>query len=609
MRIERLQVEEGFLDGLDLEFANGLNVLIGARGTGKTSVIELLRFALDAPTWATRTRERARAQVEGVLGPGQVTVTLEVDGQRIQVMRTTGDQKPRATAEYPKPTVLAQNEIETIGVEPQGRLALIDRHLELPTTAAAGLYARLRSQTTELEDLVSEIEALTAQAGQMGAAPAELEKATADLAIVQDRAATDGQTRKQLDELQAEAAAGAAREQVLARGLASLERYRARLADVVADLPRLEQWPATEGAEDRLVRARQRLSGVSASLAAASSQVEQTLAELSTLRSDSEREQVEIASRIRPLRVALEESSRGASAAANRVQTLREEVARLLALRGVINERTQRFESGLAQRRITYGELEQMRGSVLASRQAVATALNRSLGGTVKVEVFGGADDDRYVQSIVGSLTGSGLHYNRLAPEVAKRVTPLELSDAALRGDATWFAATTGWPLDRCVVVLGALRHGGTSEIVASPIRDSAILSLLDGRDFKTTEELSIGQRCTVVLPILLSKHGDVLVIDQPEDHLDNAFVTSTLVTALRQRTPDDQLILATHNANIPVLGEADRVVLMESDGRRAFAMASGPLDHAEVVEAITRVMEGGREAFEKRAAFYASHR
>ena len=67
--IERIQVEEGFLDGLDLTFVSGLNVLIGPRGSGKTSVIELIRFCLDvkgitevrngsAPACAVHTRFR-----------------------------------------------------------------------------------------------------------------------------------------------------------------------------------------------------------------------------------------------------------------------------------------------------------------------------------------------------------------------------------------------------------------------------------------------------------------------------------------------------------------------------------------------------------------------
>ena len=60
MHIERVQVEEGFLDGLDVALVPGLNVLIGARGTGKTSLIELVRFCLDVKGYSTETAKRSR---------------------------------------------------------------------------------------------------------------------------------------------------------------------------------------------------------------------------------------------------------------------------------------------------------------------------------------------------------------------------------------------------------------------------------------------------------------------------------------------------------------------------------------------------------------------
>ena len=132
-------------------------------------------------------------------------------------------------------------------------------------------------------------------------------------------------------------------------------------------------------------------------------------------------------------------------------------------------------------------------------------------------------------------------------------------------------------------------------------------LSLLDGVEYKKSDNLSIGQRCTVVLPLLLSGHGELLIIDQPEDHLDNAFITETLVERLRERHEGDQFILASHNANIPVLGEADLVVRLGSDGRRGFVEHAGQLDAPETVRAITSLMEGGVEAFKRRAVFYHS--
>jgi hypothetical protein len=99
-----------------------------------------------------------------------------------------------------------------------------------------------------------------------------------------------------------------------------------------------------------------------------------------------------------------------------------------------------------------------------------------------------------------------------------------------------------------------------------------------------------------------------VLIMDQPEDHLDNAFIVDTLLQAIRLRAEHSQTIFATHNANVPVLGEADRVILMGSDGRTAFVSHAGSLDHPDSVDAISRVMEGGTAAFQLRAAFYSRH-
>ena len=96
-------------------------------------------------------------------------------------------------------------------------------------------------------------------------------------------------------------------------------------------------------------------------------------------------------------------------------------------------------------------------------------------------------------------------------------------------------------------------------------------------------------------------------MVDQPEDHLDNSFITTTVVSALQRRDPVDQLVFASHNANIPVLGNADLIVLLDSDGKRGFVKHAGRLEDRESVRAITDVMEGGAEAFSRRAEFYGA--
>ena len=82
-----------------------------------------------------------------------------------------------------------------------------------------------------------------------------------------------------------------------------------------------------------------------------------------------------------------------------------------------------------------------------------------------------------------------------------------------------------------------------------------------------------------------------------------------TLIKSILRRSPSGQLIVSTHNANIPVLGEARLVIHLGSDGSRGYVEHSAALDDPQIVKAITTLLEGGAEAFERRAKFYAKHR
>jgi ABC-type protease/lipase transport system fused ATPase/permease subunit len=107
----------------------------------------------------------------------------------------------------------------------------------------------------------------------------------------------------------------------------------------------------------------------------------------------------------------------------------------------------------------------------------------------------------------------------------------------------------------------------------------------------------------------VISERERSLILDQPEDHLDNAFLVSNVVSALLARTESGaQTIVATHNANIPVLGSADTVVVLGSDGTTGSVEVQGPFDDDAVVDRITQLMEGGRAAFARRSSFYAEH-
>ena len=125
----------------------------------------------------------------------------------------------------------------------------------------------------------------------------------------------------------------------------------------------------------------------------------------------------------------------------------------------------------------------------------------------------------------------------------------------------------------------------------------------------KPLKQHSLGQRASaLVLFILSQKENDVVIIDQPEDDLDNKVIYDEVIKAINVRKTDIQFIFATHNANIPVLGDAEKVLVAESPDDM-IVIDQGNIDNPKTHDQIVRIMEGGQEAFDKRKKIYSAWR
>jgi len=120
-------------------------------------------------------------------------------------------------------------------------------------------------------------------------------------------------------------------------------------------------------------------------------------------------------------------------------------------------------------------------------------------------------------------------------------------------------------------------------------------------------QDLSLGQRATALLQLLMSLEGHPLfLIDQPEDDLDNETIFRHVVEPLLKAKTRSQFVIATHNPNIPVLGDAELVHSCREEGKGRYAHDSGSLDSATTRDAIVSIMEGGARAFEQRQKIYS---
>ena len=511
MLIERVQVDDGFLIGLDVALTPGLNVLIGARGTGKTSLIELIRFALGASAFTEDAARRGSQQALSVLQGGQVTVVLRDGDERFVVTRSSRDEEPRTSRAIPPSNILAQSEIEAVGAQAVGRLHLIDRFRpDRGETDRRGgaLVARLRSVTAEIGGIRAELRGISDQVQQMRSVRKERSTAVAEQQeVLQSIAATESD-RERLAELHARAAVLGVRAGVYERTEATLDSFISGLEDLVQSLPEIEGWPVGAGPEDLLSEVRASRPEALGALDSALRVLKRATEEVQDLirRNTADRMTADESARIS--RRALEELQAGAGALSRTVEELTEREAQLTALERLTSERAAKVSSLQATRRDLFEEFEGVRNERFDSRSSIASSLNLELGPEIRVEVVASGITSRYANAIAAALRGSGLHYNTLAPLLAARMSPLELVEAVESTDAQAIADAAEITVDRAASAIAHLEQSSLSDLIASPIDDAVELFLLDGVDYKPSGALSIGQRCTAVLPVLFSGHG-----------------------------------------------------------------------------------------------------
>ena len=103
----------------------------------------------------------------------------------------------------------------------------------------------------------------------------------------------------------------------------------------------------------------------------------------------------------------------------------------------------------------------------------------------------------------------------------------------------------------------------------------------------------------------MLLSNTNPIIIDQPEDDLDNQHIYQDVVKVLAEVCQQRQVIVATHNANIPVLGDAELLIALDADAQRSYVKAIGGFEVSRVASYARHVLEGGEDAFHARLRRY----
>jgi energy-coupling factor transporter ATP-binding protein EcfA2 len=606
-----LNVTGGFLADAQLEFADGLNCLIGGRGAGKTTALEFLRFGLGLmpdPKADPQRHRSIEALVKANLGTGQLRVELRTRTdmrytasrsfhETVQVLNEVGTAVPISLDrdQIFSADVFSQNEIEEIASSPAAQLELLDRFQEPETVAI----------DRELEQLQRQLDQSSADLRRIDQEVEDVRGRALELPVLQEKlrglAQVAGPDADRINAAHAAKSLRAREEKVPELIIASLQKLARDIgssqlafqtgvdAQLDSQIRQAANREVFQALETDLAAFKRRLAEIIRSIENDAQALEQRIrmhatalaqrhaiqeSEYRTIIEASE-EQGERAAE----RMSLQASLTNAQSAAA------EQVAKEQQREGMMKTRAELLKRA-----------SELRDQRFALRKKVAERLSTQFP-SIRVTVTQSADLGDYQEIVTEALKGSGVKQGTAAERLCHVFLPDELAQVVARKDVDTLGQRTGFDEDRSRKILNALLGGGTHYTIGTvALNDQPSIELLDGDTFKESTHLSTGQRCTTILPILLTQSERPLLIDQPEDNLDNAFVYDTIVRALRAIKGSRQVIFVTHNPNIPVLGEAERVFVFSSDGQHSSLKQVGTVDDCK--EQIERILEGGREAF-----------
>jgi energy-coupling factor transporter ATP-binding protein EcfA2 len=603
----------GFLDGVKMEFTGNLNCLIGGRGSGKSTALLSIRTALGATTQAEDSPADEDPDDEDRMPDETAVVFLDGAGSERTAIRRRGEEPADADG---APIRLR---LADLGQDESGRVAR--GYDDEPAVLLDFLdgFVVLHEFEEQEADLIGNLADNAAEIKRTSGADREIKDLDKEQAGLEAslKAATEGK----IEEMARWA-------NLLTSQKPLLEGIDERLNDVLqhepleptADLDALAEEfgvdltekPAEDfvGGEDGL-RAqlsafetkRETISTRAASeIASAASTVRDTLTRWKA-------DQLDLEKRFQARKKELEEQGLKVQAGwlasvAKRLEDTRKQLAPLRIRReqhtAARNTRAELLKKLRTNRENQYQRRE-------ATLKRIAGAANTySDGLTIRVFFERCGIDDDWVKWLTANCGLRKPRVERLAKQIApedfgeKLVTKRADLVALVDDDGSTFLdeETVNKVADWTKVFeLDTMRREDLPRIEVQ--RDGS-------PDRQAFNHLSAGQQRSVLLSLLLcAERSEPLVLDQPEDHLDGRYIASAVVSHLEAAKERRQVLIATHSANLTVLGDAELVIPMEVVSGHGRPYATGAVDRPETRDEVCVLLEGGAQAYKKRGERY----
>ena len=626
--IDSISWNKGFFEGVTVPFNQELTTIIGGRGTGKSTIIESIRYALNITPLTPQISEEHNSLIDAVIEPG-TTITLKVTGglassKQYTVQRTVGQRSSEVYDTDGRATQFEPNEIISgISIFSQHELSELSRHGD----KLADMVLQLRGEDASRFDLGQTIPELERNLRQLESTEHELDKID-DRLSARDRLTeiiTEYETSNHAKSIREQNKLRAHKERIQTTHDSLQEILGTHSSDANNTITTIKSRFLTEFTVDKCDD-----TSLDALIHSQIKCINDYATRLSTLLSqqlsDFEEQAHEFSTRLDELEKRWDSSSQA------KLSELEDSIAQLQS-KGIDIQRyneakrelseLSRIESDREQICHTLGDIKQERHSLLValaelSTQKVrtlkesATAINKKLKNLVIITVDESENIDLALDLINDTISGRKDKIRKAFESDNFTLSGFinDLRKAYLENDDSGLIQRGITDAQRSSLITQAQYLIRRLEHITPRISLSILLNTAEvgsRSNFKKLTQLSKGQRATALLLILLADSDKPLVIDQPEDDLDNRFVYDGVVKQLRKLKCKRQIIASTHNANIPVLGDAELVLTLQASSNHADLDSDtlGSLDILSVRKNIENILEGGAEAFSSRRRIY----
>ena len=611
--------EGGFLGDTSVHFNGNLNALVGGRGTGKSTMIESIRYVLGLAPLGEEAQKAHEGVVKHVLKPG-TKVSLLVRSHhpsdaRYAIERsvpnppTVKDEAGDVLTVSPRDVipgvqVFGQHEISELARSPEKLTVLLERFAERDSSSS-GQKKELRLGLERSRRRIVEVRRVMEMLEERLAALPGLEE-------------TEKRFRQAgLEERLKEKSLLVREENLFSILDERLEPFRTLRRELVETLPidaafvsdkALEGLPNADvlGEMDKvLATLSARLDGVGSRFGDALSKADSAVAGIKDRWNERHKAVEETYERL------LRSLQKSRIDGAEFIQ-LRRQIEGLRPLKDRLESLGTDLETHEAHRRRLVSEWEDVKAREYREIAAAAHKISRKLRDRVRVTVTmaGNHEPLEGVLRTVGGNLAAALERLRAVDQLSL----LELSQRCREGKQSLISAY-GVPPGAAERFAGAGLdlHMRIEEVELPATTHIELNTAAEGAPavWRTLDALSKGQKATAVLLLLLLDSEAPLVVDQPEDDLDNRFITEGIVPTMRREKRRRQFVFSTHNANIPVLGDAELILGLAASGEAEDGKARiatehmGAIDSRPVRDLVEETLEGGKDAFEMRRSKY----